>query len=286
MRPNIFNVLSAAVVAVALSTVSFTVPAWGQTSSSTSANGTANSGAGKTAGNPNTGAWSDGGSQGSYGAGGAHYAAGSTDSSTKAKATFAVTPNGQSSFASGETKVDSFALGAPRNTATSISGTDQQADYASKSTSKVNGASAGNTTWGNLSGSGKGTSFVRGAIHTSGGTWTVAHQGPTHASNSYQTNGSSKSVVSGFELPTQCGRPNAPQSNVAVGGSGSGGGESFLGGGQNYAGANNMGNAAYSASGQHDAQGSLGVQGTTSASLTGNVARSASSQSSYAEAHH
>ncbi len=288
MRPNkLFSIISAAaVVAVALSTPITVVPAWGQTSSAAT-NGTANSGAGKNVGNPpNTGAWSDGGGTADYTAGGKHFAAGMANSSTKAKATFAVTPNQESSFAAGTTKVNSFALGAPRQTATSISATDQQADYATKSTNAVNGVSAGNTTWGTLSAKGKGTSFVRGAIKTNGGTQTVAYQGPTHASSSYETTGASKAAVHGFELPTECGRPSAPQSNVAIGGTGSGGGESFLGGGTNYAGANNSGNAAFSATGTHDVQGSLGIGGTTSATLTGTTARSAATQSSYAEAHH
>ncbi len=283
MKPFFF----AAALVVAFGT--FAIGTQAQSSSSnTSTSGGASSGAGINSGDNQTGGFSNGGSNGTYNAGGKDFSAGAADSTTKAKSTFNVGPGSASSFSKGTTGADSFALGAPKSTNTSINGSADQGNWAGLSTDPMNGVSAGNNTGGQFDASGKGTSELKGVVHDIGGTKVTAVEGPNSASSTLKTFGASDAKVSGFQAPgvEDCHqKSDKPQSSVSVAGNGSAGGQSYLSSGNNYAGATNGATMGYSATGKTDASGALGAIGNTNATLTNTTATSSSNMSSFSTAH-
>ena len=155
------------------------------------------------------------------------------------------------------------------------------------STDSMNGVSAGNTTNGEYQASGKGTSDLTGNVETNGDTQVAAFEGPTTASTSLVTLGTSDATVSGLQAPgvEDCHKGSStPQSLVSVAGSGSAGGQSYLSSGSNYAGALNSADMSYGATGTMNASGTLGASGSTSATLTPTTATSSSTISSFSSA--
>ncbi len=259
-----------------------------QAQTSTSTSGGAGSEAGINSGNGQTGGFSSGGSGGSYSAGGKKFSLGGAGSSTKVKSTFELGPGTAESISKGMTKSNSFALGSPKLTNTTIGGSANQGTYAGLSTDPVNGVSAGNNTGGQYQASGNGQSELKGIVHDTGETKVTAVEGPNNASTTLKTFGASDAKVTGFQAPEgdDCHRtPSTPQMSVNVAGNGGGNAQNYLSSGSGYAGATIGSTMDYSATGNKNASGALGSIGNTGSTLTPTTATSTSQITSFSAAH-